>query len=90
MDHTLSSLSVRFQIFSLPIPLITFGTVDDTDKIVGTGTLVVERKFIHDLGIVGHIEDIAVSKDQQGKKLGLRIINALDYIAAEVGCYKVC
>jgi len=38
---------------------------------------------------VGHIEDIVVDKDQQGKKLGLRIIEALDYIAKEVGCYKV-
>lgn len=39
---------------------------------------------------MGHIEDIAVAKDQQGKKLGLRIIQALDYVAEKVGCYKVC
>jgi hypothetical protein len=45
---------------------------------------------IHNLGLVGHIEDIAVAKDQQGKKLGLRIIQALDYVAEQVGCYKVC
>ncbi|KAF2404189.1 acyl-CoA N-acyltransferase [Trichodelitschia bisporula] len=57
-------------------------------RIVGTGALVVERKFIHNLGLVGHIEDIAVAKDQQGKKLGLRIIQALDHIAEQVGCYK--
>lgn len=44
---------------------------------------------IHNLGLVGHIEDIVVRKDQQGKKLGLRIIEALDHIAKEVGCYKV-
>ncbi|KKA28509.1 hypothetical protein TD95_002888 [Thielaviopsis punctulata] len=64
--------------------------IEDTasGKIVGTGALIVERKFIHNLGLVGHIEDIAVAKDQQGKKLGLRIIQALDYIAAQVGCYK--
>jgi glucosamine-phosphate N-acetyltransferase len=43
---------------------------------------------IHNLGLVGHIEDIAVAKDQQGKKLGLRIIQALDYVAENVGCYK--
>jgi glucosamine-phosphate N-acetyltransferase len=43
---------------------------------------------IHQLGLVGHIEDIAVAKDQQGKKLGLRIIQALDYVAENVGCYK--
>ncbi|EPE04086.1 glucosamine 6-phosphate n-acetyltransferase [Ophiostoma piceae UAMH 11346] len=59
-----------------------------TSRVVGTGALVVERKFIHNLGIVGHIEDIAVDKDQQGKKLGLRIIQALDFIAENVGCYK--
>ncbi len=43
---------------------------------------------IHNLGSVGHIEDIAVAKDQQGKKLGLRIIEALDFIARQTGCYK--
>lgn len=61
----------------------------DGEKIVGTGALVVERKFIHGLGLVGHIEDIAVARDQQGKKLGLRIIQALDFVAEKVGCYKV-
>lgn len=63
---------------------------DSSNAIVGTGALLVERKFIHQLGLVGHIEDIAVAKDQQGKKLGLRIIQALDFVAEKVGCYKVC
>ncbi|CAG8973223.1 hypothetical protein HYALB_00006392 [Hymenoscyphus albidus] len=62
--------------------------IDDGTRIVGTGALIVERKFIHKLGLVGHIEDIAVAKDQQGKKLGLKIIQALDFIAEKVGCYK--
>ncbi|KAJ5887472.1 hypothetical protein N7495_007513, partial [Penicillium taxi] len=56
---------------------------DGSGRIVGTGSLIVERKFIHSLGMVGHIEDIAVEQGQQGKKLGLRIIQALDYIAAQ-------
>ena len=47
-------------------------------------------RSIHNLGLVGHIEDIAVAKDQQGKKLGLRIIQTLDHVAEKVGCYKVC
>jgi GNAT superfamily N-acetyltransferase len=62
---------------------------EEASSIVGTGTVFVERKFIHELGSVGHIEDIAVAKDQQGKKLGLRIIQALDFVAESVGCYKV-
>jgi len=57
-------------------------------KVVATGALIVERKFIHSLGAVGHIEDIAVARDQQGKKLGLRLIQALDFVAEKVGCYK--
>lgn len=61
---------------------------DDRGKIVGTGTLLKERKFIRNLGNVGHVEDIAVLEDQQGKKLGLYILRALGYIAEKVGCYK--
>ncbi|KAN0089618.1 glucosamine 6-phosphate acetyltransferase [Hyaloscypha variabilis] len=56
--------------------------------IVGTGTLMVERKFIHDLGSVAHIEEIAIRKEEQGKGLGLKMLNALSSIAKEVGCYK--
>lgn len=61
---------------------------DDTAKIVAVGTLILEKKFLRGLGTVGHVEDIAVAKDQQGKKLGLHIIHALDHIAKEMGCYK--
>ena len=59
-----------------------------TDKIVATGSLFIERKFLRGLGSVGHIEDIAVSKDMQGKKLGLRVIQTLVAISEKVGCYK--
>src|ERR1700731_2066695 len=48
-----------------------------TDRIVAVGTAFVERKFVRGLGCAAHIEDIAVDKQQQGKKLGLRVIQAL-------------
>ncbi|WWC97835.1 hypothetical protein V866_004722 [Kwoniella sp. B9012] len=60
-----------------------------SDKIVGSGSVIVERKFLRAAGLVGHIEDIAVSKAVQGKKLGLRIINALEEIGRARGCYKI-
>lgn len=60
----------------------------ETDQVVGTGTVFVEKKFLRGLGSVGHIEDIAVSKDMQGKKLGLRVIQCLTAISESVGCYK--
>jgi len=59
-----------------------------SDKIVGVGCVFIERKFLRGLGSVGHIEDIAVDKSQQGKKLGLRIIHALTHISENSGCYK--
>ncbi|WWC73227.1 uncharacterized protein I206_107193 [Kwoniella pini CBS 10737] len=60
-----------------------------SDKIVASGSIIVERKFLRNAGLVGHIEDIAVSKTVQGKKLGLRIINALEEIGRARGCYKI-
>jgi GNAT superfamily N-acetyltransferase len=60
----------------------------ETDRIVGTGGVFVERKFLRGLGRVGHIEDIAVAREMQGKKLGLRVIQALTHISEDVGCYK--
>ncbi|CAO3613376.1 unnamed protein product [Cunninghamella echinulata] len=60
-----------------------------TDSIAAVGTLLIERKFVHHNGIVGHIEDIAVANNQQGKKLGLRMIEALQYIGLKKNCYKI-
>lgn len=59
-----------------------------SDRIVAIGTVFIERKFLRGFGSVGHIEDIAVDKSQQGKKLGLRIIQALTHISENTGCYK--
>ncbi|THH26722.1 hypothetical protein EUX98_g7458 [Antrodiella citrinella] len=59
-----------------------------SDRIVAVGCVFVERKFLRGLGSVGHIEDIAVDKNQQGRKLGLRIIQALTTISENSGCYK--
>ncbi|RDB26613.1 Glucosamine 6-phosphate N-acetyltransferase 1 [Hypsizygus marmoreus] len=59
-----------------------------TDRIAGVGTVFIERKFQRGLSCVGHIEDIAVDEKQQGKKLGLRIIQALTGISENSGAYK--
>ncbi|MDX1533473.1 MAG: GNAT family N-acetyltransferase [Nitrosopumilaceae archaeon] len=57
-------------------------------KIVGSTTLLIEPKFIHQGGLVGHIEDVVVNKEFQGKKIGEKLIRtSLDY-AKNQGCYK--
>ncbi|KAI5185635.1 glucosamine-phosphate N-acetyltransferase [Nematocida homosporus] len=62
--------------------------VDTANRIVGSGTLVTEYKFLRNLGSVGHIEDIVVSKQQRGAGLGKKLIFALLKASQEKGAYK--
>ncbi len=57
-------------------------------KIIGATTLLIEQKFIHDGGKVGHIEDVVVRKEYQGKGVGKKLVNALLKYAEKKGCYK--
>jgi glucosamine-phosphate N-acetyltransferase len=69
-----------------PDHIIAVAEIDG--KIVGSTTLLIESKFIHDGGLVGHIEDVVVDKDFQGQKIGEKIMNYLIEIAKNRGCYK--
>ena len=60
-----------------------------SERIIGAGSLIIEKKFIRDLGTSGHIEDIVVDKTYRGKNLGKRIIELLKGIAQVNECYKV-
>ena len=57
-------------------------------KIVGSTTLLIEPKLIHQGGIVGHVEDVVVSKEFQSKKIGKKIIKYVLELAKNHGCYK--
>lgn len=57
-------------------------------KVVGATTLLIETKFIHNGGKVGHIEDVVVDKEYQKKKIGEKMITYLLRHAKEQGCYK--
>ncbi len=57
-------------------------------KIVGSTTLLIESKFIHNGGLVGHIEDVVVNKNYQGQKIGEKIMKFLIEISKKRGCYK--
>lgn len=60
-----------------------------TNRIVAAGTLLIERKFIHEGGTCGHIEDIVVDTTQRGQNLGKRIVEKLRTVGEDAGCYKV-
>ena len=43
---------------------------------------------IHNRGLCGHIEEVSIAKEQQGKGFGQRMLAALDSVAKNLGCYK--
>tara|TARA_B110000014_G_scaffold64893_1_gene44206 strand:+ start:706 stop:1140 length:435 start_codon:yes stop_codon:yes gene_type:complete len=57
-------------------------------KIVGSTTLLIEQKFIHDGGFVGHIEDVVVKKEFEGQGIGIKLVLSLLDVAKERKCYK--
>ncbi|XP_074586001.1 putative glucosamine 6-phosphate N-acetyltransferase 2 [Curcuma longa] len=58
-------------------------------RIVATGCVFVERKFLRGAGKVGHIEDVVVDASARGRHLGQRVVRHLTDYAKEAGCYKV-
>ena len=60
----------------------------ESNCIVGTATLLVEKKFLRGCGAVGHIEDVVVSRAYRGRKLGQLLLRELAQVAFAAGCYK--
>ena len=52
-------------------------------KIVGSTTLLIEQKFIHEGGFVGHIEDVVVKKEFEGQGIGMKLVLSLLDVANE-------
>ena len=62
---------------------------DAQGALVGTGTVMIQQKFIRGGGKVGFIEDIVVSDKARGTGLGKLLIQHLIRVGQERGCYKV-
>jgi len=59
------------------------------EYVIGCGTLIIERKMIHNFSYVGHIEDIFIRPQYRSKGYGKILISKLNEIALENKCYKV-
>lgn len=57
--------------------------------VVGTASIIIEKKFIHKGGVVCHIEDVAVKKEYQGTGVGRALINHIENYAKKKGAYKL-
>jgi glucosamine-phosphate N-acetyltransferase len=74
------------KITSNPDNVIFVGVIGN--RVVGSTVLIIEQKFIHDGGKVGHIEDVVVSKEHEGRGIGFKIMQAALEYAKNQGCYK--
>lgn len=58
-------------------------------KLVGTITLLIEPKFIHNLSKVGHIEDVVVNSAYRTHGIGSILVKYAIQVGLENGCYKI-
>ncbi|RLN09867.1 Glucose-6-phosphate acetyltransferase 1 [Panicum miliaceum] len=92
-DLTASEFATRFAELAAQgddhVILVAEDTSATERRILATGCLFVERKFLRGGGKVGHVEDVVVDAAARGRELGLRIVRRLVEIARDAGCYKV-
>lgn len=61
----------------------------DTDKVVGSASVFIERKILHNGSAAGHIEDVVVDEHYRGYGIGNDLIQRCLLTAEQYGCYKV-
>lgn len=66
-----------------------FVAIDENDAVIGLTTLLIERKFIHEFGKLGHIEDVVVREGFEGNGIGGALIEKAKKIAKKEDCYRV-
>jgi predicted GNAT family N-acyltransferase len=63
--------------------------VEHDDKIIGSGTLLIEHKMTYNGCKMGHIENILIDENMRERKLGSMIVKALTDIAKQHTCYRI-
>ena len=62
---------------------------DNDDELVGTGTILYETKFIHNISLYAHIEDIYVEEKYRKHGIGKLLVEYLVNEAKKRQCHKV-
>ena len=60
-----------------------------TNKIIGTITIILEKKLINNGKLVCHIEDLIISTLYKNKGYGTKILDIIKEFAREKNCYKI-
>lgn len=59
------------------------------NRIIGSTTVIIEPKFIHNLSKVAHIEDVVVDVNNRCNGIGTLLMKKAIDISKQYGCYKI-
>lgn len=76
----IDNLTIKHQILVIEDPI--------SNKIIGTITIIIESKLIHNLGSVCHIEDLVVDNNMRCLGLGKMLVDKAIEISKHHKCYK--
>jgi glucosamine-phosphate N-acetyltransferase len=63
--------------------------IEKDKKLIGTGTIIFEKKFIFNICTSAHLEDICIKKEERNCGYGKLLVNFLIGEAKKNKCYKV-
>lgn len=61
----------------------------ESSAVIGTASIFVEPKFIHDCGWLAHVEDVVVSEKYKGQGIGKELMKHVIKTAKKFDCYRV-
>uniref|UniRef100_A0A8R1DQN3 Glucosamine 6-phosphate N-acetyltransferase n=1 Tax=Caenorhabditis japonica TaxID=281687 RepID=A0A8R1DQN3_CAEJA len=81
----------QFHAMKSSVPNYHIVVIEDitNGKIVGSATLVIEMKFIHETGSRGRVEDVVVDREMRRQKLGAVLLKTLVSLGKSLGVYKL-
>lgn len=62
---------------------------DEKENIIGSGTIIIEKKLTYGGCNMGHIENILIDEKYRGQRYGEKLVNVLLEICAKKKCYRV-
>jgi len=83
------SVLVLVMLIGLLIAVYYIFVAENDDGVIGSLSLYVQNKFIHNGSCVGSIEEVVIRKKFRGKNIGSLLVDQAVKRCEELGCYKV-
>ena len=88
-DIFLQKINLIFKIGLIYVSYIENINDKSDIKIIGTGTIIIEPKLIHNGMSIGHVEDIVIDNNYRGNGTSQKILDELTKHAITNNCYKI-